>query len=125
MGSEDFDSRFFHAEALDDCVVARFHEGPLNEELNIEELGRSLYQLIDLHGFRRVAVDLSETPYVTSSVLGKLITLHRRLHRVDGRLVLCGLQESVEEVMRRSNLLEYFQVTDSRDSALTRLGSSQ
>jgi len=125
MGSEDFDSRFFHAEALDDCVVARFHEGPLNEELNIEELGRSLYQLIDLHGFRRVAVDLSETPYVTSSVLGKLITLHRRLHRVDGQLVLCGLQESVQAVMHRSNLLEYFQVTDSRDSALTRLGSSQ
>ena len=125
MGSEDFDSRFFHAEALDDCVVARFHEGPLNEELNIEELGRSLYQLIDLHGFRRVAVDLSETPYVTSSVLGKLITLHRRLHRVDGQLVLCGLQESAQAVMHRSNLLKYFQVTDSRDSALTRLGSSQ
>jgi len=125
MGSEEFDSRFFHTEALDDCVVARFHKGPLDQELNIEELGRSLYQLIDLHGFRQVAVDLSETPYVTSGVLGKLITLHRRLHRVDGRLVLCGLQESVEAVMRRSNLLEYFQVVDSRDSALTRLGSSQ
>ena len=125
MGLEEFDSRFFHAEAVDDCVVASFHEGRLDEEQNIEELGRSLYQLIDQHGFRRIAVDLSATPFITSGVLGKFITLHRRLHRVDGQLVLCGLQESVEAVMRRSNLLEYFQVADSRDCALTRLGSSR
>ena len=125
MGLEEFHSRFFHAEAVDGCVVASFHEGPLDEEQNIEELGRSLYQLIDQHGCRRVAVDLSETPFVSSGVLGKLITLHRRLHRADGQLVLCGLQASVHEVLRRSNLLEYFQVADSRDCALTQLGSSQ
>ena len=98
MGLEEFDSRFFQAEAVADCVVARFNDGPLDEEQNIEEMGRSLFQLIDQHGFRRVAVDLSRTSFVTSSVLGKLITMHRRLHRVDGRLVLFGLQEPVKSV---------------------------
>ena len=125
MGLEEFDSRFFQAEMVADCVVARFNDGPLDEEHNIEELGRSLFQLIDQHGFRRVAVDLSRTSFVTSAVLGKLITLHRRLHRVDGRLVLFGLQEPVEAVMRRSNLLGYFQVADSCDNALAWLDATE
>ena len=90
----------------------------------MEELGQSLFQLIDQYGYRQVALDLTQTSFVTSAVLGKLITLHRRLHRADGRLVLCGLQQPVETVMRRSNLLSYFQVVDSRDDAINWLDST-
>lgn len=125
MGLEEFDSRFFEAESVADCVVATFNDGPLDEEQNIEELGQSLFQLIDQYGFRRVAIDLSLTSFVTSAVLGKLITMHRRIHRVDGHLVLFGLQKPVQLVMHRSNLLEYFQVVDSRDDALARLDSGE
>ena len=124
MGLEDFNSRFFQADTSSGSVVATFFSGRLDEEHNVEEMGQSLFQLIDQYGFRRVALDLSQTSFVTSAVLGKLITLHRRLHRADGRLVLCGLQQPVETVMRRSNLLNYFQVVDSRDDALNWLDST-
>ena len=124
MGLEDFNSRFFQADTSSGSVVATFFPGRLDEEHNVEELGQSLFQLIDQYGYRRVALDLTQTSFVTSAVLGKLITLHRRLHRADGRLVLCGLQQPVETVMRRSNLLNYFQVVDSRDDAINWLGST-
>jgi anti-sigma B factor antagonist len=124
MGLEDFNSRFFEADASSGSVVATFFPGRLDEEHNVEELGQSLFQLIDQYGYRQVALDLTQTSFVTSAVLGKLITLHRRLHRADGRLVLCGLQQPVETVMRRSNLLSYFQVVDSRDDAINWLDST-
>ena len=124
MGLEDFNSRFFEADASSGSVVATFFPGRLDEENNVEELGQSLFQLIDQYGYRQVALDLTQTSFVTSAVLGKLITLHRRLHRADGRLVLCGLQQPVETVMRRSNLLSYFQVVDSRDDAINWLDST-
>ena len=124
MGLEDFNSRFFQADTSSGSVVATFFPGRLDEEHNVEELVQSLFQLIDQYGYRRVALDLTQTSFVTSAVLGKLITLHRRLHRADGRLVLCGLQQPVETVMRRSNLLNYFQVVDSRDDAINWLGST-
>ena len=123
MRLEDFNSRFFEADASSGSVVATFFPGRLDEEHNVEELGQSLFQLIDQYGYRQVALDLTQTSFVTSAVLGKLITLHRRLHRADGRLVLCGLQQPVETVMRRSNLLSYFQVVDSRDDAIYWLDS--
>ncbi|MBO10247.1 MAG: hypothetical protein CMJ68_05750 [Planctomycetaceae bacterium] len=125
MELEGFNSQFFQAEAIDHCVVLRFHAGPLNEESNIEELGRSLFQLIDQHGCHRIAIDLSETSFITSSVLGKLISLHRRLHRSSGRLVLFGLQAPVESVMRRSNLYEYFRITECLETGLAWLDSTE
>ena len=124
MGLEDFNSRFFEADASSGSVVATNFPARLDEEHNVEELGQSLFQLIDQYGYRQVALDLTQTSFVTSAVLGKLITLHRRLHRADGRLVLCGLQQPVETVMRRSNLLSYFQVVDSRDDAINWLDST-
>jgi anti-sigma B factor antagonist len=124
MGLEDFNSRFFEADVSSGSVVATFFPGRLDEEHNVEELGQSLFQLIDQYGYRQVALDLTQTSFVTSAVLGKLITLHRRLHRADGRLVLCGLQQPVETVMRRSNLLSYFQVVNSRDDAINWLDST-
>ena len=124
MGLEDFNSRFFEADVSSGSVVATFFPGRLDEEHNVEELGQSLFQLIDQYGYRQVALDLTQTSFVTSAVLGKLITLHRRLHRADGRLVLCGLQQPVETVMRRSNLLRYFQVVNSRDDAINWLDST-
>ena len=124
MGLEDFNSRFFEADVSSGSVVATFFPGRLDEEHNVEDLGQSLFQLSDQYGYRQRALDLTQTPFVTSAVLGKLITLHRRLHRADGRLVLCGLQQPVETVMRRSNLLSYFQVVDSRDDAINWLDST-
>ena len=125
MKPEELNSQFFQTEAIGHCVVVRFHAGPLNEESNIEELGRSLFQLIDHHGHHRIAIDLSQSSFITSSVLGKLISLHRRLHRAAGRLVLFGLQDPVESVMRRSNLYDYFQVADCLETAIAWLDSTE
>ena len=125
MKAEEFNPQFFQAEVIGQCVVLRFHAGPLNEESNIEELGRSLFQLIDQHGYHRIAIDLSQTSFITSSVLGKLISLHRRLHRTSGRLVLFGLQAPVESVMRRSNLYEYFRITECLETGLAWLDSTE
>ena len=112
-----FSSRYFEVSDVDGTVIASFGGGPLNEEENIDQLGQSLFQLVEQLGFRRVVIDLSRVPYVTSSVLGKLITLHRKLNRVEGRLLLCGLQETVQQVMQRSNLLEYFDIFASVEIA--------
>ncbi|MBQ17570.1 MAG: hypothetical protein CMJ65_10640 [Planctomycetaceae bacterium] len=118
MSLDGFSSRHFLADIVDDAVVASFHPGILDEEGNVELLGQSLFQLVDHHRFCRIIVDLSEISFVSSSVLGKLISLHRKLHRAGGGLILCGLQEPVEMVLRRSNLLDYFQVVPGRDAAL-------
>ena len=41
-------------------------------------------------------------------MLGKLITLHRKQNRNEGRLVLCNIESGVIETLKTSRLLDYF-----------------
>ncbi len=107
-----------------DVLVAGFTMRMLNDEENIEQLGQELFSLVEQYNWLKLALDLSNVEYLTSSVLGKLITLHRKLHRSQGRLVLFGLSPGVDTILRTAKLLTYFTVADSRDAAVAELANA-
>jgi len=94
-----------------------FVHSQLTDEDNIEQLGEALFALLEKGSRLRIILDLSQLDYVTSSVLGKFITLHRRLHRQGGALALCCMQPNVRETLRASRLLDYFQTAETVDAA--------
>ena len=104
-----------------DVTIARFTVPRLTEEENIEQLGHELALLTEKSDHRKVALDLSGVELLTSSALGKIITLHRKLHRSDGRLVLCNLSPQVREVMRVSRLIDYFKTAEDVPAAVAAL----
>ena len=117
MPLEDFEPAFFRVEEQDDIVIARFVNDRLTDELNVERMGEELFSLADQFQFRKVIVDMSAVQHMTSSSLGKLITMHRRLHRVEGRLALCHLTHGVQDVLETSRLIKYFNVAKDVESA--------
>ena len=98
-------------------VVVEMRVSHLTEEDNIEHLGRELFALVDQYGRRKLILSLDAVEHVTSSVLGKMITLHRKLHRQDGTLVLCDLCGSVADVLQTSRLINYFHVVEDLPAA--------
>ncbi len=106
-----------------DVMVVSFKSRLLNDEENIEQLGQELFSLVEQSNWLKLALDLTNVEYLTSSVLGKLITLHRKLHRSQGKLVLFGLSEGVDAILRTSKLLTYFAVAENRDGAIAQLAS--
>lgn len=123
MSLEDFEPAFFDVEQLGDAVVARFVNERLTDELNVERMGDELFSLTEQFQFKQVIVDMSKVVHMTSSSLGKLITMHRRLHRSQGRMVLCNLTEAVEDVLETSRLIDYFNVSNSIDDAQQAAGA--
>jgi len=93
----------------------------LTEEENLEELDQDFTTLMDSLQMRQLVLDLSAVAFMTSAAIGKVISLHRRLARSQGRLVLCGLQPGVEETLSTSHLLTYFHVADSSQAATEQL----
>lgn len=112
MPFDDFAPAFFELEDHDDVVVARFINDRLTDELNVERMGDELFSLAEQFHYRKVIVDMSKVNHVTSSSLGKLITMHRRLHRSNGRMVLCRLTPGVQDVLETSRLIDYFKVSE-------------
>ncbi len=121
MALPEITTKYTTLEEQSDVLVVKFTMKMLNDEENIEQLGQELFSLVEQYSRTKLAVDMSQVEYLTSSVLGKLITLHRKLHRLQGRLALFGLTEGVAGILRTSKLLTYFTVAGDKDSAVAQL----
>ncbi len=123
MGLSEFNQRYLTLAEHDDVVVAMVGIAQINDEENIEELGHELFAVVDQYGFSKVVLDLTGVQYITSSVVGKIITLHRKLHRINGQLVLCCLTKGVEDVLSASRMLSYFAHAATTQEAIDLLKS--
>lgn len=84
---------------------------------------KDLLRIIAEQKVTAVVVDLSHAPYFGSTLLGALIKLWRRLSHVKGRMVLCGISDFVEDLLRVTRLESIWPVYPSRDEALAAIES--
>lgn len=123
MTLSEFRSSYLTVEERDSAVVARFTRSHLSEEDNIEQMGHELVSLIEQYQCRRLVLSLEHLTFITSSALGKLISLHRRLHRKEGRMVMCDIHGPVAEVLRTSRLYDYFTTANNTEEALAAMAT--
>lgn len=118
MSLSDITSQYLEIQEQNGVACVQFKENRLTDEDNIEQIGRELFALTDQYHCKKVILDLTDLKMLTSSVLGKMITLHRKLHRTNGKLVLCNAGDFVTEVLETSRLHDYFHVADDQSAAL-------
>jgi anti-sigma B factor antagonist len=118
MTLSQFKSAYLSIEENGPVVVARFLRPQLSEEENIEQMGQELVSLVEQYQCRLMVLSLELVDFITSAALGKIIMLHRRLHRKDGKLVVCAAHGTVAEVLESSRLNEYFVMAPDTKGAL-------
>lgn len=121
MVSNDFRPAFFTVDDRGAVLVATVTEPCLRDEDNIEQFGVELNQAIEHYGVVWFVLDLSLVTLISSSAIGKLIGLHRGLHRQNGRLALCGISGTVQKVLQTAKLIEYFNVSATASDAVDAL----
>lgn len=121
MTLSEFTPKYLRLEQSGDAVVVGVAVDLLTEDVNLEQFGHELFALVEQFGCRRLVVNLGDVRMVTSAGLGKLITLHRKMHRHRGSVCFCHLQDPVEDVLRTSRLITYLQVAPDVDAALAAL----
>ena len=90
---------------------------------NLEQFGQDFNLLIEKHEMTKIVVRLTRVKYMTSMAIGKLITLHRKLQRMKGKLVLCELMPDVAATLEAAKLLTYFTTTPDLALALAAIQS--
>lgn len=99
-------------------TVARIVDKKILDDACIQELGGEILGLIDHDGHRSLALDFGNVEYLSSSALGKLITLDRRMKGHKGRLVLCGIRPEILEVFQITKLNKVFDIRTDVAEAL-------
>jgi anti-sigma B factor antagonist len=101
-------------------TVARFTCRVILNEPDIEAVGDRLWQLV-AEGSTKIVVNLGSLERASSSLISKLMILQQKVRAAGGRLVLCGLQPEIKEVLKVLNLLPLFTVCDSERQAMASL----
>jgi anti-sigma B factor antagonist len=104
--------RWIEVEDVGEASAVRFKEARLVEEEPIQTIGEHLFCLVDELGRRRLLVSFEGVEFAATALLGKLITLHRKLQAVGGQLTICGLNKDLSEIFRITKLDRFLTVAN-------------
>lgn len=109
----------YETDRVNDIFVIR----PLNEEMLLSELiptrQDELVQLIGSSDAPRVVLDLANIAYMSSTALGLLVTLHKRLAEQSRTFAVCSPQRDIRLVLEITMFHKLFPIYDSLSAALT------
>ena len=101
-----------------DVTVVRFRDNKIIEDINIQELGQELFQLIEAENRKKLLLNFSSVDFLSSAALGKLITLDKKVKATGGVLKLSNIRAEIYEVFAITKLNRLFDIKDDQVDAL-------
>ena len=110
--------RHLDVNEVGDVTVVRFRDHKILEDINVQELGQELFQLIEVENRRKLVLNFFAVEFLTSAALGKLITLDKKVKVHGGLLRLCNIRPEIFEVFEITKLNRLFEIKDEEADAL-------
>ncbi len=110
--------RLYATREADGVTIVAFRQSQILDAMTIERMSASLKELIDSSENRRFIFDFSKVTYLSSSALGMLIGLQRRIAQKGGQLKLTGIQNGIMEVFRITKLDTVFDIYKDTTAAI-------
>ena len=101
-----------------DVTVVRFRDHKIVEDINIQELGREMFRLIEVDSRDKLLLNFSSVDFLSSAALGKLITLDKKMKAHGGALKLSNIRPEIYEVFAITKLNRLFDIKDDEADAL-------
>ena len=102
-------------------TVVELTDRKILDEVSIMQIGQQLQALVAKDAVPKLVLDFSNVGHMSSSALGVLITLHKRVREKNGQLMLCNIQPAIHEVFVITRLNEIFQICRTKQEALDSL----
>ena len=100
-------------------TIAHFTEAKVTDQRTINLIGAELTKMAESGGVSKMLINLENVEYLSSAVLGKLISVHKTLLQKKGSLKLCGIGKTILEVFEITRLDKVFAIHESEDEAPT------
>ena len=98
--------------------MVNFRETSILDGRAVEAISKDLYALVDDQARRKIILDMSAVQFLSSSMIGTLISLHKKSHAIKGQVVICGLRAKLREIFQVMKLEKVLKFADSEKDAL-------
>ncbi|MFP4052612.1 MAG: STAS domain-containing protein [Phycisphaerae bacterium] len=102
----------------DDLTIIKFTERKILDEITITRIGEHLHTLVAKSPEPLFVLEFHNVTHMSSSALGMLITLLKRVREKGGQLRLAGIQPAILEVFRITRLNEVFDIYETTEEAM-------
>ena len=106
------------ANKVGDVGVANFLTSQVLDELNVQQLGQELNDLVDKEYMINLVVNFNKIKFLSSAVLGKLISLNKKIASQKGRLAFCCINPDIMQVFKITRLDKLISIYDDEDDAV-------
>ena len=108
--------------SVEDVTAVHFQETSILDTQLIRDIAHELDQLIEVENNKKLLLDFTEVKFFSSSALGILVTLSKKMAEIEGELVICALAAELRKIFKITNLDKLFKFADDEDQALQMLG---
>jgi anti-anti-sigma factor len=108
-------------EQVGPATVVSIGQPSLLDEDTVNGIADHLNDLVLSWDCRSLVLCLDAVKRMSSGMLGKILALHKKLQRLDGRLLLCGLNPGIAEVLRVLHLDQLLNVFATEEEAVQSL----
>jgi anti-sigma B factor antagonist len=109
---------YYVSRRVDGVLVLTFRQSHILDTVTIERMSAGLKDLIENVVEGRFLFDFDRVAYLSSSALGMLIGLQRRVLQRKGQMKLAGINNEVMEVFRITKLDTVFDIYKDESSAI-------
>ena len=102
-------------------VIATLTDEKILDEDQLQGLEGSFLPLIEQTPQIQLIIDFSNVKFLTSSVLGLLIRVSKKVYETEGQLRLCSIGSKILDVFRITRLDKIFEIMPSVDDAMVGL----
>ena len=105
-------------EYIEDAVVVTLLMEKILEQDDIQTMQNSIIPLIEENPAIKLVIDFSNVEFLSSSVLGLLIKISKKIYETAGELRLCGISAKIDEIFKITRLDKVFQISPDKDNAI-------
>lgn len=102
---------------IQDVTIVNFRQASILDSVAVDTIANELYALVDERAIRKIILDFSPVRFLSSQMLGVLLSLHKKSKAIKGKVVICGLREDLMKVFRIMKIEKLLKFTPNQEKA--------
>jgi len=108
----------------ENATIVTFTEEKILEERDIQVIQDSIMSVVEQADGIKLILNFCNVRFLSSTVLGLLIRVSKKIYERDGRLGLCSINPKIYEIFKITRLTKIFDIYDDVETAAEALSKA-
>lgn len=107
-----------------DVIIIEFMESRILDQLMIDQIKNEILQIVEDAGHPKIIIGFDNVKYISSAVLGMLMTVNKAVAKHKGELRLAAIDKSLMEVFKLTRLDKILKIYKNTTAAMNKFASN-